>query len=153
MVHLKFPLSLGTLFEMENPYRILCLTLLHYGKYFLKWYISRLGNAAKLLTPKWSIRGVSMDPKISFRASARKCRIPDPAVFWLLHAYHPASSDMCLKIIWRLALRGNCFRDPMDPRLTTNGKTLDKNNFLHTRDLWPLVATLMWTCGTITYQY
>ena len=38
-----------------------------------------------------------MDPKISLRASARITEYPDAVVSLLLHAYHPTSSDMCLK--------------------------------------------------------
>ena len=43
-----------------------------------------------------------MDPK-SFRAS--NAEYPDAAISWLLHAYHPALSDMCLKEIAPRAAR------------------------------------------------
>ena len=73
---------------------------------------------------------------------------PDAAITWLLHAYSLASSGMGFKKKKKKKkkkkiappLRGNCVRVPMDPPLTTNGTTLDKYNFPHTRDLWSLVA-------------
>ena len=90
----------------------------------------------RLLTQKWS-RGVPMDRKISFRASARKRRISwrcrfltftclPPHIFWHVfeknHAAHCAA--IALGSLWT----------PVDHQQDA----LDKNNFPHTRDLWPL---------------
>ena len=91
------------------------------------------------LTLTWS-RGVPMDPKISFRAAARKrkvswcCRYLNvtclpPYIFW--HVFEKNCAARCAAIalgsLWT-------------PLLTTNGTTLYKINFPHTRDLWLLVA-------------
>ena len=81
------------------------------------------------------VKGVPMDPKISFRASARKRTISWRRRFLTFTCLPPPSYGMCLKKSHR-ALRGNCVRAPMDSPLTTNRATLDKNNYPHTRDLW-----------------
>ena len=47
----------------------------------------------------------------------------------------PASSGISLKKNCAAHLRSNRARVPIDPPLTTNGTTLDKNHFPHTRDL------------------
>ena len=86
---------------------------------------------------------VPMDPKTVFaRLAQKKAEYPIAAVSWLLQAYHPASSDMCLKN--KIQPRGNCVRiiidlNPPPPWPTTGGHST-KINFPHTYDLWPLVA-------------
>ena len=86
--------------------------------------------------------GVPLDSKISFWASAQKRRISWHCCFLTLTCLPP-------RIFWhvfekkkkmRRALCSNCVRVTMDHPLTTNGTRLDKTNFPHTRDLWPLVA-------------
>ena len=83
---------------------------------------------------------INMDPKISKPVFARQREntdFPEAAILWLLHAYYPVSSGMCLKKKSHRALRGNCVRVPMNP-LDHKGTTIDKINFPHTSDLWPL---------------
>ena len=91
-----------------------------------------------------------MDPKISFRASAWKCKIFwccrfltftcfPPRIFW--HVFEKKSHPR---------LGGNCVRILMDPLLTTNGTALDKINFPHTHDFWPLVA--IHKCGLMIHR-
>ena len=45
----------------------------------------------------------------------------------------------------------NCVTVSMDPPLTTNWTTINKNNFPHTHDLWPLVA--IHKCGLMILSH
>ena len=115
----------------------------HYTKYFRTW-------KTFILTLKWS-RGSIWTLKSVFARQRENAEYPDAAVSWFFTCLPP-------RIFWhvfekksRRALRGNCVRVPMDPPLTTNGTTVDKNNFPHTRDVWPLVA--IHKCGLMILSH
>ena len=68
--------------------------------------------------------------------------------------FYMLTSPHFLACVWKKScrvLRCNCVRVPMDLPLTTNGTTLDKNNFPRTCDLWPLVA--IQKCGLMILSH
>ena len=99
-----------------------------------------------ILTLKW-LRGVPMDPKISFHASARKRIVySDAAVSWLLHAYQTASSGMCLK--WKnrasrcAAIALGSLWTPVDHQRDTRQKSFSTYTWPVTFDLWWLYVNV-----------
>ena len=51
-----------------------------------------------------------MDPKSVFARQRKNAEYPDAAVSWLLHAYRPTSSGMCLNtLIVHIVLGGHLY--------------------------------------------
>ena len=95
--------------------------------------------------PHKCLRGSPWNLKSVLARQIKKAEYPDAPISWFLHAYHPASSDMCWKFICAITAIGCAIPQAIaviahGPRLTTQPKLFSAyvplDGILHLRSLF-----------------